>query len=283
MYRGDLPAAIRAMEATQDILSTVPQPESGLALELRLSQLIALGLATGLVVDHNRADTCLAEVLAITDACGETHFRFYALWAQALSSWRQGKAHDTATALTAALRLRQAEASTDRSGVARSIEAMAWIAASQHQYQRAATLIGAADALWTETGTPGAKRADIVDHHRACERRTRAELGDGAFTAAVAHGQSLSYHDAIAYALNEQRQQPAQRPSEASNPLTRREREVADLIADGLSNREIASKLVISQRTAESHVEHILTKLGFTRRAQVAAFRAAQRPGAQDP
>jgi DNA-binding NarL/FixJ family response regulator len=41
--------------------------------------------------------------------------------------------------------------------------------------------------------------------------------------------------------------------------LTRRECEVADLIAQGLSNKDIATRLVISQRTAESHVEHILT------------------------
>jgi non-specific serine/threonine protein kinase len=59
--------------------------------------------------------------------------------------------------------------------------------------------------------------------------------------------------------------------------LTRRELEVAGLVADGLSNRAIAAKLVISQRTAEGHVEHILTKLGFTSRSQIAAWSAEQR------
>jgi DNA-binding CsgD family transcriptional regulator len=54
--------------------------------------------------------------------------------------------------------------------------------------------------------------------------------------------------------------------------LTQREREIAELIAIGLSNREIADRLVISPRTAEGHVEHILSKLGFTSRAQVAAW-----------
>ena len=44
------------------------------------------------------------------------------------------------------------------------------------------------------------------------------------------------------------------------------------LLAQGLSNREIAGRLVISARTAESHVEHILTKLGFTSQAQIAAW-----------
>jgi DNA-binding NarL/FixJ family response regulator len=60
-------------------------------------------------------------------------------------------------------------------------------------------------------------------------------------------------------------------------PLTRREREIAELITRGLSNKEIAGALVISQRTAEGHVEHILTKLGFTSRAQIAAWVAERR------
>ncbi|WSF98924.1 helix-turn-helix transcriptional regulator [Nocardia vinacea] len=54
--------------------------------------------------------------------------------------------------------------------------------------------------------------------------------------------------------------------------MTKRECQVADLVAQGLSNKQIAAKLVISQRTAQGHVEHILTKLGFTSRAQIAAW-----------
>jgi DNA-binding CsgD family transcriptional regulator/sugar lactone lactonase YvrE len=62
----------------------------------------------------------------------------------------------------------------------------------------------------------------------------------------------------------------------ATPNLTRREREVADLVAQGLTNREIASRLFISERTAESHVEQIRGKLGFHSRGQVAAWVAAQ-------
>ena len=54
---------------------------------------------------------------------------------------------------------------------------------------------------------------------------------------------------------------------------------MARLIAAGRSNKEIAARLVISQRTAEGHVEHILTKLGFTSRAQIAVWIAASPPG----
>jgi DNA-binding CsgD family transcriptional regulator len=59
--------------------------------------------------------------------------------------------------------------------------------------------------------------------------------------------------------------------------LTRREREVAALIASGLSNRQIADRLVISERTVANHVHSILGRLGFSRRSQVAAWIVRER------
>jgi non-specific serine/threonine protein kinase len=54
--------------------------------------------------------------------------------------------------------------------------------------------------------------------------------------------------------------------------LTQREQEVAVLIAHGLTNRQIAARLVIAPRTAENHVQHIFDKVGVSSRAQVAAW-----------
>jgi DNA-binding CsgD family transcriptional regulator len=70
---------------------------------------------------------------------------------------------------------------------------------------------------------------------------------------------------------------PARRSG--SDTLTGREREIASLVADGLSNREIAEKLVISEGTVDVHVKHILGKLGYRSRAQVAGWVARQGPG----
>ncbi|MFI1261055.1 MULTISPECIES: response regulator transcription factor [Streptomyces] len=66
---------------------------------------------------------------------------------------------------------------------------------------------------------------------------------------------------------------------EAPPRLTRRESQVAELVAGGRTNKEIAAELTISRRTAEGHVEHILTKLGFTSRARIAAWAAENRTG----
>ncbi|HEV2760757.1 MAG TPA: AAA family ATPase [Acidimicrobiales bacterium] len=65
--------------------------------------------------------------------------------------------------------------------------------------------------------------------------------------------------------------------SERADPtraLTRREREVADLVSQGLTNRQVAERLVIAERTAENHVQHILTKLGLSNRSQLAVWAA---------
>jgi DNA-binding NarL/FixJ family response regulator len=56
------------------------------------------------------------------------------------------------------------------------------------------------------------------------------------------------------------------------SPLSPRELEVARLVARGLTNKQIGETLFVSERTAENHVQHILLKLGFSNRSQVAAW-----------
>jgi DNA-binding NarL/FixJ family response regulator len=60
--------------------------------------------------------------------------------------------------------------------------------------------------------------------------------------------------------------------TEPDDDLTAREREVLTLIAEGATNKEIAAKLVVSENTARNHVSHILSKLGFSRRSEAAAY-----------
>jgi len=68
----------------------------------------------------------------------------------------------------------------------------------------------------------------------------------------------------------------ARLPAAGPLPLSPREREVARLVGQGLTNRQIAAAMYISERTAQNHVQHILTKLGFANRSQIAVWSNAQ-------
>jgi predicted ATPase/DNA-binding CsgD family transcriptional regulator len=87
---------------------------------------------------------------------------------------------------------------------------------------------------------------------------------------ALDEGKAMSLEEAVGYALSDAPDDP---PRQGRGPaLSRRELEVARLAATGLTNREIAAKLFLSVRTVEVHVDHVLTKLGFNNRTQLAAW-----------
>lgn len=133
--------------------------------------------------------------------------------------------------------------------------------------------------MWESIGTPLWGYAALIDEGKEWRTRAREALGEAAYQTAAERGAEMPAKEVTAYALGEGPSAPAAEPaapSAATSGLTKRELEVASLIAQGLTNKEIAARLVISQRTAEGHVEHILTKLGFTSRTQaVARFRRA--------
>jgi non-specific serine/threonine protein kinase len=99
----------------------------------------------------------------------------------------------------------------------------------------------------------------------------RAVLGSQDFHDAFAAGRQLSSELAVEEALTVR---PQLERARGTGPLSPREQEVALLVARGLTNRQIAEQLVIGERTVATHVEHILGKLSFRSRAQVAAWAA---------
>ena len=84
-------------------------------------------------------------------------------------------------------------------------------------------------------------------------------------------------HDVVRHAPTVLRSLTATLDSRPADTLTRREHEIAGLIARGLTNRQIGAALHISERTAENHVQHILTKLGLHTRTQIAAWNAGSK------
>ena len=140
------------------------------------------------------------------------------------------------------------------------------MAAEDRRPERAATLLGAAEALWRHLGVDPDAVPYLSVNRRACEEHSGIDRGDAAFGAAFRSGATLSEEQVLALERTPVEEAPEQ------VPLTKRELEVAHLVGCGLSNREMAEQLVISQRTVESHVESILRKLGFASRTQVAAW-----------
>ena len=111
----------------------------------------------------------------------------------------------------------------------------------------------------------------MVPYHENSVTEARNRLGDRVFQTAFDHGRALTLDDAAARALREQ--PPGGSPKSAADEvLTPREQQVAELVAQGLTNRAIADKLVISQRTVDGHVDHILNKLGYGSRTRIAAW-----------
>ncbi len=186
-----------------------------------------------------------------------------------MAMWRRGEHEQANDFLKEGLRL--ARLADDPINSAWCMQTLAWIAADTHQPKRAATLMGA-----TESQLQGVRGHTVVfpqlfGDNAGNERRIRRDLG-GKFDVEFRRGLSLDFEDAVAFALDEQPKvirdaHAGQKPS-----LSQREQQVAELVAEGLTNRAIATNLVISQRTAQGHVEHILVKLGFTSRAQIAAW-----------
>ena len=162
-------------------------------------------------------------------------------------------------------------------GVASCLAGLAGIAVLQGAPERAARLYGAAEAA-RQAGGGVVEPTDRAVHDGSIAE-ARAALGETAYAAAWAAGRARSTPLMIAEAL-EPYPEPGAPPRDLTgrassaapgDPLSRREREVAKLVAQGMTNRQIAEALTITEGTAINHLTHILNKLGFRSRAQVAA------------
>ncbi len=165
------------------------------------------------------------------------------------------------------------------------------VARGQEQPFQAARLFATAEAALEEIGS--SMQPSQNPHYETYVAEIRDQLGEDTFASAWAEGRAMRLEDAIASALapdpqakirSDERLGPPAGPLRTSRSgvrtlalatpegLTRREQEVVALLARGLTNREIATELTITQRTAETHVGKILSKLNLSRRAQLTAW-----------
>ncbi|MGV9822920.1 protein kinase domain-containing protein [Nocardia xishanensis] len=241
--------------------------------DLLLQMRIGVYLCWTYVLRGNMTDAVsnLEKLLTIADRHGDTIYRAQALRPLALALWQLGQRDRAIHRLEESLRL--ARQMVDPVGAAGALQILAWIAADKRDGWRAAVLLGAAHELVRSVGGPEVGFPQLLPYHQRCENAARDIVGKRRFEHAYQQGVGMSFEAAAGFALGESSQTAA---LDQSIKLTKREREVADLIAKGLTNKAIAARLVISQRTAQGHVEHILAKLGFTSRAQIAAWAAEQ-------
>jgi predicted ATPase/DNA-binding CsgD family transcriptional regulator len=179
---------------------------------------------------------------------------------------------DHATAETALMEaLRATLVIDDRHGLVARMQLLATSAATAGDGQRAARLLGSSEMLRLEIAAPISPFTSALVAN--AQEQAKAELGADRYTALFDEGAHLDREGAVALALGEKANPAAGRTiDKQADPLGRREREVAQLIAEGLSNKEIASRLFLSERTVETHVYNILNKLGVNSRVNIASW-----------
>ena len=230
---------------------------------------IAAGYQHFLAGEPDRALASAASALGrLGEHTQERWLTSYARYLTGAGLYAKGDYTESARECGAALLLKRDL--DDILGMAYCLELSAWISAAQGRPGRTAWLLGAADALWQRIGIrlSGAAAAEAI--HADVERAARNRLGEDQFRAGYASGGQQQLSVIVELAAGDA-DTLITGPAAGSAPagrdaLTTREREVAGLIADGLSNREIADRLTISKRTVDAHVEHIFTKLGVTSR-----------------
>jgi predicted ATPase/DNA-binding CsgD family transcriptional regulator len=251
--------------------------------------------------DVRRAEMLLDDALRQAREYEDVWILAFMLLTRACVRLERGDAAGTLGPIRESLALRREIG--DAWGIAGCVEGLAWASALQGAPEWAARLFGAAEALREVVGMshlPGLR----ANYERAVAV-ARTQLDDATFGAAWAEGRSLTPNQAIDESLSPDAGAASEihpaspaapgaaragdmstggyvdaggmhvRPTAAVSrawALTPREREVAAMIAHGLTSREIAERLIISERTADSHAEHIRAKLGLRSRRQIAAW-----------
>jgi len=280
-YRGDLDQARRHGETALAIAREIDQ------LWGAARALLGLGDLARLTSDRGLARQYYEDALVIlreVDAKPDMARCLAGLGRMAIS---QGELAPAAAYLSESVELSRSTGS--RIGVIRGLESFATLAAAQADPELAVRLSGAAAAL---------RRAALLPE--ASPARTKrvldaaAPLGDQAIAALLAAGAELTDEEAIGIALGAAGQEaagavqagPVQagRADRAAEPAagggngpTARELEITALVADGLSNRQIAGQLFISPATVARHIANVMAKLGFSSRVQIAAWERDRR------
>jgi len=256
--------------------------EEAVALQRTVIALQTLGLVAVCQRDCERAMALHEETLALSRKIGDKSGTTLSLFLGALAALGLGN-HRRVRELCAQ-GLEQCQHLGVKRGISNNLRILAALASSQGRPVRSARLWGAAEALYEAIGTTLSPAERL--HFEPYIDADRAQLNQAMWEAAWAEGRAMTPEEAVEYALSEEEKPlpsvspPPEESLDGRQPakLTRRQQEVAALVGRGLTNRQIAEELSISERTVDAHLREILGKLGLDSRVQIAAWVAEQGP-----
>ncbi|PBC77057.1 putative ATPase [Streptomyces sp. TLI_235] len=266
LFTGDADTAVQGLRTAVDGHRDDGDRELELTARYMLVTALACAGRAAEAVEISRSTVALCETYR------ERSARAFSLWAAGLAEWTLDHLDEAERSARAALR---GQLSSQGIGVALCTDLLAWVAYDRGEMDRAAALGEAAQRVWRSLGTSIAALGPLVSEFAEGHSAHPSDLPTPEPEEPTVALRSLQ--DVIDLALGTGESTAVVKRAEVTEPLSKRELEVAALIEVGLSNREIAQGLVIAKRTADGHVERILAKLGFTSRAQVAAWMARRR------
>jgi predicted ATPase/DNA-binding SARP family transcriptional activator/DNA-binding CsgD family transcriptional regulator/Flp pilus assembly protein TadD len=235
-----------------------------------------LGITMLVHGDPEQATALLDESLALFQEIGDSSNIAIGLMHSALAALTQGD-HERVRALSQES-LKLLQKGEDKQHIPDCLEIMAGGAGVQGRAQRATRLWGAAEAMREDLGVPlQPEDRELLDPYLTT---ARSSLGEMVWQATLGEGRAMMPEQAIEYALSAEEPDSTppliRRSGEGSAALTPREEEVAVLVSHGLTNRQIASELSISQHTVATHIAKIRRRLGLSSRSRLSAW-VAQR------
>jgi predicted ATPase/DNA-binding CsgD family transcriptional regulator len=263
---GDRVAAERLLADAQDVATDLDDVTATISL------LQARSLYGFLVGDLDMVTAASSEGTRLSRALGDLYSLEMLLVNLGVAAFIAGDLDESKPRLAEALRI--AYQIDDRLALYYVLDVLGCHAASSRETRLAAQLLGAAETI--RTGTGAGIIPFVAPLIAEAEASAIGALGTSKFEAEFNAGKRLSRDAAVELALGESAQVAAPTACVASaGVLGRREEEVARLVAEGLSNKQIGARLLISERTVDTHVRNILNKLGFSSRVQIAGWMAS--------